>query len=151
MKEETKRELALLEHKNERIFQVMGSLKLLNFKVKSFVLKLQRSDVDETQCKSLNESFHRFSRDVLVFKEEHRRFIDFDHHIASVDHFAENVDRLFFKGNEDYTILEMRRISVYLYRMADLMLQELLEKKNENEERIHELHAQNGKYYFNRK
>ncbi len=152
MKEETKRELALLENKNARIFQVMGSLKLLNFKVKSFVLKLQKvSDHDSAQCAKLNEIFHEFPHDVSFFKVEHRHFVALDLHIASVDSFAQNADRLFFKGEEAYTLLEMRRISVYMYRMADLMLKELMEQKSENERKIHDIHAKNGKYYFNRK
>jgi len=153
MKEETRKELLLLEDKNERIFQVMGSLKLLNYKVKTFVLKLGNIPEDDTElCLNLNRSFKEFYRDMQFFKEEHRRFVDLDLHIPSVDRFAMNVDRLFpKKDKETYTILEMRRISVYLYRMADLMLKELAIQKSENEEKIHAIHAKNGKYYFNRK
>lgn len=153
MLDETRKELVTFEEKNERIFQVMGSLKLLNNKVKTFVKRLEAVKMDdEEKQKTLNKAFHELYRDIQFFKEEHRRFVDLGLHIPSVDTFASNADRLFPKQNTSmYTILEMRRISVYIYRMADVMLKELKQQKLENEQQIHELHAKNGKYYFNRK
>lgn len=153
MNKEAKQELAALEEKNARIFQVMGSLKLLNYRVKPFVQRLKKvKEDDASACLSLNETFNGLIHDIRFFKEEHRHFIELDLHIPSVDQFAQNADRLFQKEEQElYTILEMRRISVYIYRMADRMIQELSMKKNENEAKIHEIHAKNGKYYFNRK
>lgn len=152
MKEETRRELLAFEEKNARIFQVMGSLKLLNLKVKAFVRRLEKiAEDDETTQRNLNEVFQGFQRDLQFFQQEHKRLIDADLHIASVDVFAQNAGMLFPHEKKVYSILEMRRISVYMYRMADMMLKELAEKKNENEEKIHDIHAKNGKYYFNRK
>ena len=78
MKEESKRELLQLEQLNAHMFQVMGALKLLNFKVKSFVLKLQRVDeADEVQLHSLNQGFQAFSRDIDFFKQEYQLIADF--------------------------------------------------------------------------
>ena len=152
MKEESKRELLQLEQLNAHMFQVLGALKGLNFKVKSFVLKLQRVDeADEVQLHSLNQGFQAFSRDIDFFKQEYQLIADADLPMPMLNHFVQNVDRLFFKGSDPYTLVEMRRISVYMYRMADLMLGELLAQKTANETKIHALHAQNGKYYFNRK
>ena len=50
MNEEAQKELRLLESKNMRVFQIMGSLKLLNNKVKSFVIKLERTPAAEQSC-----------------------------------------------------------------------------------------------------
>lgn len=153
MKEETKKELGTFEEKNERIFQVMGSLKLLNNKVKTFVKRLEKvqEDDDEKQ-KQLNQAFRELYREIQFFQEEHRRFEDLGLHVPSVDTFASNAHRLFPKQNNNtYTILEMRRISVYIYRMADLMLKELKQQKQEYDQQIHALQAKSGKYYFNRK
>lgn len=153
MNKETQEELALLEEKNARIFQVMGSLKLLNHRVKPFVKRLEAISEDDTfACAALNESFQTMIHDVRFFKTEHQNLVKLGLHIPSVDQFAKNADRLFQKKQgEQYTILEMRRISVYIYRMADSMLTELSSEKNANETRIHAIHAKNGKYYFNRK
>lgn len=153
MDKETQEELALLEEKNARIFQVMGSLKLLNHRVKPFVKRLEAiSEDDAFACAALNESFQTMIHDVRFFKTEHQNLVKLGLHIPSVDQFAKNADRLFQKKQgEQYTILEMRRISVYIYRMADSMLSQLSSEKNANETRIHAIHAKNGKYYFNRK
>ena len=153
MDKETQRELKSLEEKNARIFQVMGSLKLLNHRVKPFVKRLEAiSEEDAFACAALNEAFQAMIHDVRFFKAEHKSLVKLDLHIPSVDRFAENADRLFQrKPQEMYTILEMRRISVYIYRMADSMLSQLSAEKNKNEARIHAIHAKNGKYYFNRK
>lgn len=153
MNKETQEELALLEEKNARIFQVMGSLKLLNHRVKPFVKRLEAISEDDTfACAALNESFQTMIHDVRFFKTEHQNLVKLGLHIPSVDQFAKNADRLFQKKQgEQYTILEMRRISVYIYRMADSMLSQLSSEKNANETRIHAIHAKNGKYYFNRK
>lgn len=153
MEKETQEELALLEEKNARIFQVMGSLKLLNHRVKPFVKRLEAISEDDTfACAALNESFQTMIHDVRFFKTEHQNLVKLGLHIPSVDQFAKNADRLFQKKQgEQYTILEMRRISVYIYRMADSMLSQLSSEKNANETRIHAIHAKNGKYYFNRK
>lgn len=153
MDKETQKELTLLEEKNARIFQVMGSLKLLNHQVKPFVKRLEAiSEEDAFACAALNESFQTMIHDVRFFKAEHKSLVKLGLHIPSVDQFAQNADRLFQKkAGEAYTILEMRRISVYIYRMADAMLTQLSAEKNANETRIHAIHAKNGKYYFNRK
>ena len=120
MKEESKRELLQLEQLNAHMFQVMGALKLLNFKVKSFVLKLQRVDeADEVQLHSLNQGFQAFSRDIDFFKQEYQLIADADLPMPMLNHFVQNVDRLFFKGSDPYTLVEMRCISVYMYRIAD--------------------------------
>lgn len=153
MDKETQKELAQLEEKNARIFQVMGSLKLLNHQVKPFVKRLEAiSEDDAFACAALNESFKTMIHNVRFFKEEHKSMVKLKIRIPSVDQFAENADRLFPKGeNKQYTIIEMRRISVYIYRMADTMLAQLSAEKNANETKIHAIHAKNGKYYFNRK
>lgn len=152
MKEEARKELLAYEEKNARIFQVMGSLKYLNHKVKAFVRRLEKVADDDLDAQTrLNLAFQEFKRDVQFFQQEHLRLVDADLHIASVDLFAKNASRLFSREKGEYSILEMRRISVYIYRMADMMLQELSKRKNENEEIIHNIHAKNGKYYFNRK
>lgn len=153
MDKETQRELRVLEEKNARIFQVMGSLKLLNHRVKPFVKRLEAiAEDDSFACAALNESFQSMKYDVRFFKEEHKSLVKLDLHIPSVDRFAENADRLFQREPQEmYTIKEMRKISVYIYRMADSMLSQLSAEKNKNEARIHAIHAQNGKYYFNRK
>lgn len=152
MKEETRKQLQAYEEKNAHIFQVMGSLKLLNIKVKTFVRRLEKvADGDQEKQKILNTAFQNLQKDIEFFKEEHRHLVESNLYVPSVDTFANNADRLFPRKQGQYSILEMKRISVYIYRMADLMLKELADKKNENEEFIHDIHAKNGKYYFNRK
>lgn len=153
MKEEAHKELLLYEEKNAKIFQVMGSLKLLNIKVKGFVKKLEKVKLDDVKKqRELNASFRSLHKDIEFFQEEHKRFHDMELQVPTVEIFARNVKRLFPENREhEFTIQEMRRISVYLYRMADKMLKELAERKVENENKIHEIHAKNGKYYFNRK
>ncbi len=152
MNEEARNELRLLERKNVRIFQIMGALKLLNNKVKSFVMKLERTAAEEQNDLLLNQSFGEIINDIRFFKEEHKRFVDSDLYIPIVDKFANNVDRLFHSDTQElYTHTEMRRISVYLYRMSDMMIRELMQSKSEIEQKIHAIHLANGKYYFNRK
>ena len=152
MNEEARNELRLLESKNVRIFQIMGALKLLNNKVKSFVMKLERTAAEEQNDLLLNQSFGEIINDLRFFKEEHKRFVDSDLYILIVDKFANNVDRLFHSDTQElYTHTEMRRISVYLYRMSDMMIRELMQSKSEIEQKIHAIHLANGKYYFNRK
>ncbi len=152
MNEEARNELRLLESKNVRIFQIMGALKLLNNKVKSFVMKLERTAAEEQNDLLLNQSFGEIINDIRFFKEEHKRFVDSDLYIPIVDKFANNVDRLFHSDTQElYTHTEMRRISVYLYRMSDMMIRELMQSKSEIEQKIHAIHLANGKYYFNRK
>lgn len=152
MNEEARNELRLLESKNVRIFQIMGALKLLNNKVKSFVMKLERPAAEEQNDLLLNQSFGEIINDIRFFKEEHKRFVDSDLYIPIVDKFANNVDRLFHSDTQElYTHTEMRRISVYLYRMSDMMIRELMQSKSEIEQKIHAIHLANGKYYFNRK
>ncbi len=152
MNEEARNELRLLESKNVRIFQIMGALKLLNNKVKSFVMKLERTAAEEQNDLLLNQSFGEIINDIRFFKEEHKRFVDSDLYIPIVDKFANNVDRLFHSDTQElYTHTEMRRISVYLYRMSDMMIRELMQSKSEIEQKIHAIHLANGKYYFTRK
>lgn len=152
MNEEARKELRLLESKNVRVFQIMGSLKLLNNKVKSFVVKLERTPSEEQTDLLLNQSFGEIINDIRFFKEEHRRFVDSDLYIPTVDKFANNVDRLFHHEPQDlYSRMEMRRIAVYLYRMSDMIIRELSQIKNEIEQQIHTIYQANGKYYFNRK
>lgn len=153
MNEDTRKELLGLEDRNARIFQVMGSLKLLNIKVKSFVRRLEKVDnQDMKKQKELNSVFRELRKEVQFFEEEHKHLLNLQLHIHSVDTFAANAKRLFPSDPAyEFSILEMKRISVYLYRMADKMLKELAACKLENENEIHELHAKNGKYYFNRK
>ncbi len=152
MNEEARNELRLLESKNVRIFQIMGALKLLNNKVKSFVMKLERTAAEEQNDLLLNQSFGEIINDIRFFKEEHKCFVDSDLYIPIVDKFANNVDRLFHSDTQElYTHTEMRRISVYLYRMSDMMIRELMQSKSEIEQKIHAIHLANGKYYFNRK
>lgn len=153
MNEETRKQLLVLEDRNARIFQVMGSLKLLNIKVKSFVRKLEKvENQDAKKQKELNGSFRELRKDVQFFEEEHKHLLSLQLYLPSVDTFALNAKRLFPQDTSYvFSILEMKRISVYLYRMADKMLKELAACKLENENEIHELHAKNGKYYFNRK
>lgn len=151
MNEETQKELSLLESKNMRVFQIMGSLKLLNNKVKSFIIKLERTPIEEQSDLLLNQSFGEIINDIRFFKEEHRHFIDSDLYIPIVDKFANNVDRLFHSDVQElYSRKEMRKISVYLYRVSDVMIRELTQSKSEIEQRIHTIHQANGKYYFNR-
>lgn len=152
MNEESSRRLIELEDKNARIFQVMGSLKLLNIKVKSFVRKLEKVDAQDTKKqKELNSVFRELRTEVQFFEEEHKHLLNLQLHIPSVDTFARNAKRLFPNDSAYvFSIVEMRRISVYLYRMADQMLKELAACKMDNENQIHEVHAKNGKYYFNR-
>lgn len=153
MNEEVRKQLLVLEDRNARIFQVMGSLKLLNIKVKSFVRKLEKVENEDTKKqKELNGIFRELRKDVQFFEEEHKHLFSLQLHITSVDTFALNAKRLFPQDPAYvFSILEMKRISVYLYRMADKMLKELAACKVQNENEIHELHAKNGKYYFNRK
>lgn len=100
----------------------------------------------------MNQSFGEIINDIRFFKEEHKRFVDSDLYIPIVDKFANNVDRLFHSDTQElYTHTEMRRISVYLYRMSDMMIRELMQSKSEIEQKIHAIHLANGKYYFNRK
>ena len=99
----------------------------------------------------MNQSFGEIINDVRFFKEEHRHFMDSDLYIPIVDKFANNVDRLFHSNAQElYTRTEMRRISVYLYRMCDMIIQELTQSKSEIEQKIHAIYQANGKYYFNR-
>ncbi len=44
MSEALRKELQIYEEKNACVFQVMGALKLLNIKVKSFVKRLEKVD-----------------------------------------------------------------------------------------------------------
>lgn len=152
MNEEERKELRLLESKNVRVFQIMGSLKLLNNKVKSFVAKWEKTGAAEQNDLLLNQTFHEIINDIRFFKEEHRRFVDSDLYIPTVDKFANNVDRLFHQDSQElYSRTEMRRIAVYLYRMSDMMIRELTQVKSEIEQQIHRIYQANGKYYFNRK
>ncbi len=90
MDKETQSELTSLEEKNARIFQVMGSLKLLNHRVKPFVKRLETiSEEDAFACAALNEAFQAMIHDVRFFKAEHKSLVKLDLHIPSVDRFAE--------------------------------------------------------------
>lgn len=153
MKEEQRTQLLLYEEKNAKIFQVMGSLKLMNIKVKSFVKRLESVEESDTKkMKELQYSFREICQDIQFFDTEHAFLNNIDVHVPSVDTFARNSKRMFVdRGNTTYTLKDMRQISVYLYRMADIMLKDLRECKLKNEEEIHEINAHNGKYYFNRK
>lgn len=153
MKDDVRKQLLLYEEKNARIFQVMGSLKLLNNKAKDFVKKLELVSIDDVKKqKELNRSFRELRHEVQCFEEEHKHFVAIALHIPTVDVFATNAKHLFSKDLlHEYSIIEMRKISVYIYRMADQMLKELKLTKVENESTIHDFHAENGKYYMNRK
>ena len=118
MNEEARNELRLLESKNVRIFQIMGALKLLNNKVKSFVMKLERTAAEEQNDLLLNQSFGEIINDIRFFKEEHKRFVDSDLYIPIVDKFANNVDRLFHSDTQElYTLRYQQQLfSGILYK-----------------------------------
>lgn len=151
MLDQERTQLMDFERKNATVFQVMGSLKLLNIKVKSFVRRLESvGESDTKKILELNHSFRILIQDVSFFQEEFKCFSALDVHVPSVDTFAKNANRIFATSKQEYSILEMRRISVYLYRIADIMLSELALWKRENEAQMHEIQKKNGKYYFNR-
>lgn len=152
MSEALRKELQIYEEKNACVFQVMGALKLLNIKVKSFVKRLEKVDPhDEKKQMELNKAFVYLNQEMKHFKKEYHMLKEHDILISSVETFTRNIDMLFTKGMEgEYTIVEMRKISVYIYRMIEVLLNDLQKWKHENDAIIHQIQMKHGKYYFNR-
>lgn len=152
MSEGLQKEIQIYEEKNACVFQITGALKLLNIKVKSFVKRLETIDLhDEKKQKDLNKAFSKIHDEMKQLKKQYQRLEEHDIHIPSIETFMKNIDLLFSKEQEEpYTIIEMRKISVYSYRMIEVLLKDLQNWKKENDAIIHKIQRKHGKYYFNR-
>lgn len=153
LNKEEQQALRQYQDKNQRLFQVMGALKLMKIKVRNFLEESERiSDASQEIEPKLKTMFLTLRKEINYFQKEQEMLMLIDVQSASLDSFVANAHRLFeFEEQNGYQLRDMNMITTYMRDQADFILEELAFIKKEIDAQIRAIQARGDKYVHNLK